>query len=85
MKKAILLIIPIILIVTAITGCTSQIDKEAISNVTNLIGAISDVNNNSGPKIEAAENAYSNLDKKLQKKWKTFSYYRMPRLHTKSF
>lgn len=74
MKKAILLIIPIMLIVTAITGCTTADEKEAINNATNLIAAIGDVNKNSGPAIEAADHAYSDLDTKLQKKVENFQF-----------
>lgn len=66
MKRTYSMIITIVLILTTITGCLSPVDKEAISHVTNLINAIGDVNKDSGPKIEAAIQAFNSLDMKLQ-------------------
>ncbi len=74
MKRAIFFIISIILILIVITGCTTADEKEAINNATNLIAAIGDVNKNSGPAIEAADHAYSDLDTKLQKKVENFQF-----------
>lgn len=74
MKRTIFLIISIIIIVMAITGCTTADENEAINNATNLIAAIGDVNIDSGPAIEAADHAYSDLDTKLQKKVENFQF-----------
>ena len=74
MKRAILFFIPLILILTVVMGCSSTgisaVDKAAIISASNLISAIGNVNKNSGPKIEAAEKAFNNLDIKLQEKVK---------------